>query len=216
MSGQDSEQLGVDGVFRREVGRQLGELAPHVGLGRFDGPLGFDGPPLSQAETLRHEPIRDVPLFAPNLLAQRHAAVDEFQREELVASRVEIRLDRRKHKWGVSGDEALGVGQARADKTADDLALPARMQVSLDFIDEEHHGLGRLNLPEFRRDAVLAQRPHEDVRKAENSADASGGMNDASTVSAGYDKGMAVFTVAKGGLMYEAALAGQKYSYESL
>jgi hypothetical protein len=41
-------------------------------------------------------------------------------------------------------------------------------------------------------------------------------MNDASTVSAGYNKGMAVFTVAKGGLMYEAALAGQKYSYESL
>ena len=49
-----------------------------------------------------------------------------------------------------------------------------------------------------------------------SSAGASGGMNDASTVSAGYDKGMAVFTVAKGGLMYEAALAGQKYSYESL
>jgi len=49
-----------------------------------------------------------------------------------------------------------------------------------------------------------------------SSAGASGGMNDASTVSAGYNKGMAVFTVAKGGLMYEAALAGQKYSYEPL
>lgn len=48
-----------------------------------------------------------------------------------------------------------------------------------------------------------------------SSAGASGGMNDASTVSAGYNKGMAVFTVAKGGLMYEAALAGQKYSYEA-
>jgi hypothetical protein len=48
-----------------------------------------------------------------------------------------------------------------------------------------------------------------------SSVGASGGQNDASTVSAGYDKGMAVFTVAKGGLMYEAALAGQKYSYES-
>ena len=48
-----------------------------------------------------------------------------------------------------------------------------------------------------------------------SSAGASGGKNDASTVSAGYNKGMAVFTVAKGGLMYEAALAGQKYSYEA-
>ena len=48
-----------------------------------------------------------------------------------------------------------------------------------------------------------------------STAGASGGKNDASTVSAGYNKGMAIFTVAKGGLMYEAALAGQKYSYKA-
>lgn len=47
-------------------------------------------------------------------------------------------------------------------------------------------------------------------------AGASGGKNDASTVSSGYRKGMAVFTVAKGGLMYEATLGGQKYSFEPL
>ncbi len=41
-----------------------------------------------------------------------------------------------------------------------------------------------------------------------------GGKNDASTASLGYRKGMAVFTIAKGGLMYEAAIAGQKYSYD--
>lgn len=40
-----------------------------------------------------------------------------------------------------------------------------------------------------------------------------GGKSDATTASLGYHKGMAVFTVAKGGLMYEAAIAGQKYSY---
>ena len=48
------------------------------------------------------------------------------------------------------------------------------------------------------------------------SAGASGGSNNASTVSGGYRKGMAIFTVAKGGLMYEAALGGQKYSYTPL
>jgi lipid-binding SYLF domain-containing protein len=47
-------------------------------------------------------------------------------------------------------------------------------------------------------------------------AGASGGKNNASTVSSGYRKGMAILTVAKGGLMYEAALGGQKYSYEPL
>ena len=47
------------------------------------------------------------------------------------------------------------------------------------------------------------------------SAGASGGKNDASTVGK-YYKGMAVFTVAKGGLMYEATVGGQKFKYKPL
>jgi lipid-binding SYLF domain-containing protein len=46
-----------------------------------------------------------------------------------------------------------------------------------------------------------------------SSAGASGGKNDAGTRGK-YYKGMAVFTVAKGGLMYEASLGGQKYKYK--
>ena len=46
-------------------------------------------------------------------------------------------------------------------------------------------------------------------------ASASGGEHDAVTA-AKYYKGMAVFTVAKGGLMYEATLAGQKFTYTPL
>jgi lipid-binding SYLF domain-containing protein len=45
-------------------------------------------------------------------------------------------------------------------------------------------------------------------------ASASGTVNNATTGTLGYNKGMAVFTVAKGGLMYAATLAGQKYSYK--
>lgn len=45
------------------------------------------------------------------------------------------------------------------------------------------------------------------------SAGASGGKNNATTAGA-YSRGMAVFTIAKGGLMYEAAIAGQKFSYK--
>ena len=47
-------------------------------------------------------------------------------------------------------------------------------------------------------------------------AGAAGGRHDAATVSGGYRKGMAIFTVAKGGLMYEATLGGQKYKYTPL
>lgn len=47
------------------------------------------------------------------------------------------------------------------------------------------------------------------------SAGASGGEHDAATVGK-YYKGMAVFTVAKGGLMYEATVGGQKFNYKAL
>jgi lipid-binding SYLF domain-containing protein len=49
-----------------------------------------------------------------------------------------------------------------------------------------------------------------------SSAGVSGGKNDAKTKSAGYHDGMATFTVAKGGLMYEASVGGQKFSYAPL
>jgi lipid-binding SYLF domain-containing protein len=49
---------------------------------------------------------------------------------------------------------------------------------------------------------------------AGTSAGASGGKKDAATVGK-YHKGMAVFTVAKGGLMYQAAVGGQKFKYKA-
>lgn len=45
------------------------------------------------------------------------------------------------------------------------------------------------------------------------SSGVSGGKNDAAT-SGAYNVGMAVFTVAKGGLMYAAAIAGQRFTYK--
>lgn len=44
-------------------------------------------------------------------------------------------------------------------------------------------------------------------------AGASGTQSHAETAG-GYQKGMAIFTVAKGGLMYEASIGGQKFSYK--
>ena len=45
-----------------------------------------------------------------------------------------------------------------------------------------------------------------------NSATASGGKNNASTVGE-YYKGMATFTIIKGGLMYDISLGGQQFDY---
>lgn len=44
------------------------------------------------------------------------------------------------------------------------------------------------------------------------SAGVSGGQNNASATGA-YRKGMAIYTIAKGGLMYEASLGGQKFNF---
>jgi lipid-binding SYLF domain-containing protein len=46
-------------------------------------------------------------------------------------------------------------------------------------------------------------------------ASASGGKKDAATLGTNYYKGMAVFTIVKGGAMYQATVAGQKFSYEA-
>jgi len=48
-----------------------------------------------------------------------------------------------------------------------------------------------------------------------NSVGASGGRNDAKSVGE-YYRGMAIFTVAKGGLMYEATIGGQKFNYKKV
>ena len=48
-----------------------------------------------------------------------------------------------------------------------------------------------------------------------SSVGASGGQHDATT-EGDWHKGMAIFTVAKGGLMYQAAVGGQKFSYKPI
>ncbi len=47
---------------------------------------------------------------------------------------------------------------------------------------------------------------------AGNTAGASGGRNDAATAGE-FVRGMAIFTVARGGLMYEASVGGQRFSF---
>ena len=47
------------------------------------------------------------------------------------------------------------------------------------------------------------------------SSGASGGKKDATTSGSAYYKGMAVFTIAKGGAMFQATVAGQKFTFEA-
>lgn len=64
--------------------------------------------------------------------------------------------------------------------------------------------------------AITAGASAEASTAGGTSAGVSGGRNDAATVSGGYRKGMAIFTIATGGLMFQAAVGGQQFSYTPL
>jgi lipid-binding SYLF domain-containing protein len=51
---------------------------------------------------------------------------------------------------------------------------------------------------------------------AGSSATASGGKNNANTKGAGYNKGMATYTIVKGGAMFEASVGGQNFKFTKL
>lgn len=51
------------------------------------------------------------------------------------------------------------------------------------------------------------------AKSSGSSATASGGKNNADTIGT-YYKGMATFTITKGGLMYEASVGGQKFTFK--
>ena len=69
---------------------------------------------------------------------------------------------------------------------------------------------------EFEAEAqatVLTASAGASAGTAGSSATASGGKNNAAIADGGYNKGMATYTITKGGLMYEASIGGQKFSF---
>lgn len=79
------------------------------------------------------------------------------------------------------------------------------------FVVGGAHGKGRVYLHDkLVGDATMSQLS---AGTSGATSEASGGKNDANTKSLGYQKGLAVFTIAKGGLMYSVTVAGQKFTY---
>jgi lipid-binding SYLF domain-containing protein len=66
--------------------------------------------------------------------------------------------------------------------------------------------------------AIAVQASAEAGASTEGSGAAASGSktSNKSTAGANYEHGMAIFTMAKGGLMYAATIAGQKYGYKPL
>lgn len=63
---------------------------------------------------------------------------------------------------------------------------------------------------------VIKANAQATVSTAGSTAGASGGIDDVESASPGYYKGMAVFIIATGGLMFEASVGGQRFTYRPI
>ncbi len=61
---------------------------------------------------------------------------------------------------------------------------------------------------------VITASAQVQVTTAGTSSTVAGGMNNARTSGTKYNKGLAVFVIPKGGLMYQLTLSGQKFDYK--
>ena len=119
----------------------------------------------------------------------------------------------------VGASSGLGrcIGAGLAQRGAQ-VALPARRRERLDRAAREA-GSGAIAIECDVTDAdscraAITAAAGATTSTTGTSAGASGGKNNATTAGGGFHKGMAVFTIAKGGLMYQAAVGGQKFSYK--
>lgn len=122
-------------------------------------------------------------------------------------------------------------GKGRVYKQGEYIGDSAMSQISLGF---QLGGVGFSQVVFFEDDRALAEFTNENFEfgvkmqavvltasaeasgnTAGNSATASGGKNNAKIENYGYNKGMAIFTITKGGLMYEVSVAGQKFNYQA-
>jgi hypothetical protein len=108
------------------------------------------------------------------------------------------------------------VGDASMTQISIGLQLGGKVYTQIIFFEDERSfkdfTSGNFELSAQAQAIAITASASASASTAGNSAGASGGKNNASTLG-GYYKGMAIFTVAKGGFMYEASVAGQKFNY---
>ena len=177
-------------------------------------------------------------VFATLLMAAVPASADEYDDTIAVFKKAGESADFFKHAYAylvfpTIGKGGLGVGAAHGSGRAYEqgkyvgdvkmnqvsIGLQAGGQAFSQIVFfEDKHAFEDFTRGEFEFDATvqavaITASATASAGSTGTSAGAAGGKNDAAT-SGKYRKGLAVFTVAKGGLMYQAAVAGQKFKYK--
>jgi lipid-binding SYLF domain-containing protein len=121
------------------------------------------------------------------------------------------------HGSGRAYEQGKYVGDVKMNQVSVGLQAGGQAFSQIVFF-EDKHAFEDFTRGEFEFDATvqavaITSSATASAGTTGTSAGAAGGKNDAATAGK-YRKGLAVFTVAKGGLMYQAAVAGQKFKYK--
>jgi hypothetical protein len=121
------------------------------------------------------------------------------------------------HGSGRAYEQGKYVGDVKLNQLSVGLQAGGQAFSQIVFF-EDKHAFEDFTRGEFEFDATvqavaITSSATASAGSTGTSAGAAGGKNDAATAGK-YRKGLAVFTVAKGGLMYQAAVAGQKFKYK--
>lgn len=120
------------------------------------------------------------------------------------------------HGSGRAYEQGVYVGDVKLNQLSVGLQAGGQAFSQMVFF-EDKHAFEDFTKGEFEFDATvqavaITASATASAGSTGTSTGASAGKNDAKT-SGNYRKGLAVFTVAKGGLMYQAAVGGQKFKY---
>jgi len=121
------------------------------------------------------------------------------------------------HGTGRAYEQGKYVGDVKLNQISVGLQAGGQAFSQMVFF-EDKHAFEDFTKGEFEFDATIqavaiTASAGASAGSTGTTSSASAGKNDASTTG-NYRKGLAVFTVAKGGLMYQAAVAGQKFKYK--
>ena len=122
------------------------------------------------------------------------------------------------HGSGRAYEQGKYVGDVKLNQVSIGLQAGGQAFSQMVFF-EDKHAFDDFTRGEFEFDATvqavaITASATASAGSTGTTSGAAGGKNDATTAGK-YRKGLAVFTVAKGGLMYQAAVAGQKFKYKA-
>lgn len=107
VSGENSLQLGMNGLFSLEAIGQCRGVSAHVCFRSLNCEFGVPRAGLLQSEGIRDQPVGHIALFGPRYLGNPDVSVMHFESEHPIAQLVECGFQRGENERRVRGGDHL-------------------------------------------------------------------------------------------------------------